>query len=288
MSEYKCNLCGSTEARTLYKIDRFDEDFTVVKCKGCGMMSQFPQLKQDFYDEGYYQGFNSYSYVDERGDKVIREVEDRRRIENIKKFLYGNTLLDIGCSFGSLISHAEEDGIKACGIDISPHIAKYAIRNDIQISHGDACDKIEGNYSVITMIEVLEHLTDPSKALRNCYNALFSMGLLVIQTSNMDSLVRRLEGKNSRYLLPGHTHYFSIRTLKMMLDKNGFEIEKIYYGHETGFVPALIRKMLTNMQRKKRNDWWCFAYTLIAHILSKIHLRTLAVHNGAVIYARRK
>jgi len=291
LNMFKCNVCDyDKRPEYLYKIDRFDDLFHIVKCPRCRLIYQHPQLEQNHYDEGYYKGKNTYSYVDEREDMVIRDIENDRRVQNIKKFLDTGErrpdLLDIGCSFGALTRSAIRNGFNALGVDTSPYISTLRKNDPIfqsrDIEHGPI-----GQFDAITMVETVEHLTNPRVTLLHCHQSLRKDGMLVLQTTNMDSTVRKQEGINSGYILPGHTYYFSVRTITKLLKRTGFKVEKIYYGHETGLVTALIRKMLTNLKRHKFNDWQCFAYTLCTHILSKLHLGHLAVHNGMVVYARR-
>lgn len=291
----KCNLCGGGNFYPKYEIRKFAHVIPIVQCDDCGLIFQYPQYEhqQELYNEGYYKGRNEYSYIDEREDKFLRDIENERRIKNLLSFVASDflsashfSLLDVGSSFGSLVEKACELSIDAHGLDISD----YATRNSEKTLCGDVCDFVVGSYDMITMIETIEHLIDPFKALENCYNAINYGGILLVQTTNMDSLVRWYEGSNSRYFLPGHLFYFSKKTLTAMLEKVGFKVIQIYHGHETGLIPALVRKSICNMNRCKRYnlpDWLVLLYTMIVHLFSKIHMGNFAVHNGMVVIARK-
>ncbi len=286
----ECNLCRCDTHRVKYHVERVEPAFFVLQCGSCGLLFRWPQPinVKDLYNKGYYEGTNKYSYIDEREDKFLRDIENKRRIKNLKTFFPKGkelSLLDIGCSFGALVEAAKKQYIDAYGIDISDYVRLQATNN--RLLQGDVCEGISGRYDMITMVEVLEHLQDPSKALMNCYKALVNDGILLIQTTNMDSIVRKFEGKKSRYFLPGHLYYFSLKTLTQLLEKHNFKIEKVYYGHETGLIPALIRKSITNLGRLKLPDWLVFLYTFVAHLCSKIHVGNIAIHNGMVIVARK-
>ena len=287
----QCNLCGAYEMCSKYEISGYKYPLKIVECRKCGLIWQFDQQDaNELYNEGYYSGSNEYSYIDEREDKFLRDIESRRRIRNLVSYLKPATnrawkLLDVGSSFGNLVDNARNMGINATGMDVSEYVTKSSKNGVI---YGDVCVSIDEKYDAITMVEVIEHLSNPKKALKNCYNALEDNGLLLIQTTNMDSLVRRFEGEHSRYYLPGHLFYFSKKTLTAMLKQQGFKIVKIYYGHETGFLPAIFRRSFANLKRYKRHDWMIMAYTTVLYWLSKIHIGNFAVHNGMVIIAKKE
>ncbi len=284
----RCNLCGYCLHRVKYHIK--NGDFNILECFNCGVLFRWPHPTniKELYNKGYYKGTDKYSYIDEREDKFLRDIENERRISNLKTFFPVDkelSLLDVGCSFGALVDGATSQGIDAYGIDISDYVRLQACHS--RLLQGDICEGVNGRYSIITMIEVIEHLKDPSKALNNCYNSLENDGILLIQTTNMDSLSRKSEGGNSRYFLPGHLFYFSLRTLTRLLKKHNFKIEKVYYGHETGLIPALVRKSIANIGRLNLPDWFVAFYTLVVHLCSKIHVGSIAVHNGMVVVARK-
>lgn len=287
----KCNLCESLGTQRLkHCIINESWGFFVDECSKCKLISRLliPEDTKNLYSEGYYTGTSKYSYIDEREDKFLRDIENDRRINNLMSFFNDGerlSLLDVGCSFGALVDSALTNGVEAEGIDISEYL-KYQ-SNKKRLRQGDVCEGISGKYDIITMVEVIEHLIDPSKAMNNCYNALNSGGIILIQTTNMDSLVRRFEGSKSRYFLPGHLFYFSLKTLTLLLEKHNFKIEKVYFGHETGLIPALIRKYITNLGRFNLPDFLIALYTFVVHLLSKIRIGNLAVHNGMVVIARK-
>jgi len=295
MTRNKCISCLSYNVERKYRITRFLRPFEIVHCRNCGLIWKHDTNVdiEDLYNEGYYRGGNEYSYIDEREDKFLREIELTRRIQNLIKFMPSKTvtrhsLLDIGCSFGALVDKAVSFDIQAKGYDISEYAINEGKAKGSNVELCDAQEKIVGKYSAITMIEVIEHLENPRKVIKNCFDALNDKGVLLIQTTNMDSIVRRVEGASSRYILPGHIYYFSKKNLTSLLNDIGFDIVKIYYGHETGFIPAIIRKSVANMVRFNKPDYLVLMYTIIAHLLSKLHIGNIAMHNGMVIIARKR
>ena len=88
----------------------------------------------------------------------------------------------------------------------------------------DTADLPEAHFDVVTMWDVIEHLTDPRGALEQVYRLLKSRGLLVVHTIDIDSLFARLMGARWPWLMEMHIYYFSRRTLRAILKKCGFEV----------------------------------------------------------------
>jgi len=136
--------------------------------------------------------------------------------------------LDVGCAYGILVNYAFSHGIDSYGIDISDYaIAEGkklfpAIANRL---HVGSCYNImnifeEHSFDVVSLIELLEHLDNPIKALIAASKALKCNGFLLISTPtkkfgwDMDS-----------------THV-SIKPLKIwvqVLRQLGFSVKAPYY-----------------------------------------------------------
>jgi SAM-dependent methyltransferase len=253
------------------------------------VLFQYPIPRENFYNEDYYSGKAEYSYIDEREDKIIRDIELPRRLNIIIKTLLRDIddlrlngklrLLDIGSAYGVFVQFANKVGFEAVGYDTSQ--VSTGIKKDVCV------EPIDGKFHVVTLIETIEHMTDPVSALKHIHDGMYDRGILVIQTANFNSWVRKLEGKNSKYFLPGHIFYFNKKVLCEQLEKIGFEIIKVYHSHETGFIPAIIRKLITNRGRHSGSDLKIFIITLILHLLSKLNIG-LPVNGGMVLYARSR
>jgi SAM-dependent methyltransferase len=105
----------------------------------------------------------------------------------------------------------------------------------------DTADLPEAHFDVVTMWDVIEHLTDPRGALERAHRLLRSPepsarvsgrgpaegqpgGLVVVHTIDIDSLFARLMGARWPWLMEMHVYYFSRRTLRAMLERCGFEV----------------------------------------------------------------
>jgi SAM-dependent methyltransferase len=82
----------------------------------------------------------------------------------------------------------------------------------------------EAHFDVVTMWDVIEHLTDPRAALELAHRLLRPDGLLVIHTIDIESPFARLMGARWPWLMEMHLTYFSRRTLREMLETCGFRV----------------------------------------------------------------
>lgn len=291
--EQTCNLCGSKHSEHLHRISRFKKSFAVHRCTDCGLifMKPMPTDRQiaEMYSREYFEGSGrsgAFTYTDERKNRRGYLAVNRARIKKISRYAPPpGEFLDVGASFGALLDAAAESGYRTTGMDLShyaiehlktsPHTALYGSPGEAELP--------EKHYRAVTMIEVIEHLKDPAKALLNIRSAMQDDGVLVIQTANMDGRQAQKAGGDYHYYLPGHLHYFSRNTLSELLCSCGFDVLKVYYPCEFGLLPKL-RKSRGDFHSLK--DYLRWFKTAAYHLRSKIHFRDFALTSGMVVYAK--
>jgi len=276
LEHVNCNLCGSGENRKLFEKD----GFTVVECRNCSLVYLNPMPKDDYienlYDEDYYtgRGFDRYNELLNkhlrRDSKIISRWFARFKLI---EFAYGRKgkILDMGCAFGDFLKIAKDNDWDTYGIEISSFPCESLVENfgkehisRLPIDKGFDFEK--SSFDVVTMTEVIEHLRDHDKAIKNAYSLLKEGGMFVVQTSDITSGKARRLCSSWKYILPpGHLYYFSKKTLRTLLEKNGFEIVKFFQGGETGSIKILKKLGLVKKETLKMNG---FARALYRIILS--------------------
>jgi SAM-dependent methyltransferase len=93
----------------------------------------------------------------------------------------------------------------------------------------------------------IEHLYDPEFFLRECHRVLTDTGILILSTPNIASLTSRLRmlfGHEPKFYTSalswefgGHIRVFSSRTLRQLLEENGFAIEEMT-SNLVSFIPT--------------------------------------------------
>ena len=217
-----CPLCQN-ESQFLYNIDRNEgEPFSIYICRTCAFQFRYPLPTEEetraMYDQGYYEGTNSYTYEDERKALKYYDKVWRSRLKTLKRHLGTHSqkpvFLDVGCSFGGFAESAHRQGFQSFGVEISDFAREQAARFAPHVSvYRDLCETglSTASVDIITMVEVIEHVADPKTMIRDLVDLLKPGGILMIQTANMDSRQAKDAGKDYHYYLPGHYSYFSRR-----------------------------------------------------------------------------
>jgi len=103
--------------------------------------------------------------------------------------LDGKSALDVGCGAGLLAEPLARLGAKVIGVDASPeviavargHAATMGLAIDYRVGDVQA---LEGQFDLVTAMEVIEHVADPAAFLKALAKRLASGGLLVMSTPN--------------------------------------------------------------------------------------------------------
>jgi len=149
------------------------------------------------------------------------------KLSETKKLVKGNRLLEIGTGAGELTSVAKELLFDIIGIEIRPVYAKnVSERLNIPIYSIDFMDfETDDLFDIIILGDVLEHVPNPIKMLEKVYNVLNKEGVVWISTPNFESAFSYImRDKDPMWRVCEHLNYFSYRSLKMILEKIGFNI----------------------------------------------------------------
>jgi len=236
--ELRCKLCGSRrnkivrqvvssaeQKKDAYKITDHGTDISLrlVKCEDCGLIyaadsieeNQILPIYEDMEDELYLQ--------EEEGRRLSAKLL-LSKINRIKKH---GRLLDIGCATGFLLDEARRINYAVEGVELSRWATRIAKEKFGLKVHQGSILKIDfptNYFDVIVMTDVIEHLSDPLKALTKIRRILKTGGLLYINTPDITSFFSRILGAKWWGLKELHLVYFSKKTIKDLLERAGFMI----------------------------------------------------------------
>ena len=205
------------------------------------------------------------------------------RVKQVLRLFHGReigTALDIGCADGAFLGQLRAS--RKYGIDIAPNRHRPPDVHVVSLDVAAEPLPFEGDYfDVVYAGEILEHLLDTERFLREVARVLKPTGLFVLTTPNLCSLknlYRWLRGrqlawvdyKNGQF---GHLRYFSPESIRDLLAEAGFVVERVCSsGIEVGaHVPWLA--WLSPITQ------WIFAHSLRGNCLI-LAARKRAAGNG--------
>jgi 2-polyprenyl-6-hydroxyphenyl methylase/3-demethylubiquinone-9 3-methyltransferase len=154
-----------------------------------GEVEQFGKLAGDWWDPD-----GASAMLHKLGPVRLKYIRDRidqhwQIDEHSRRPLEGKTALDVGCGAGLLAEPLARLGARVTGIDAAPevivaardHAASMGLEIDYRVS---AVEKTDGQFDLVTSMEVIEHVADPAAFVKSLGRRLAPDGLLILSTPN--------------------------------------------------------------------------------------------------------
>lgn len=225
----RCVLCNADMVKRYERIPSYnlatDELFDLFHCKSCDLysVSEPHKLISTYY---------GYKYDIDKSRKGISRVLFSMWVRSMVKMLQRNgvtlseqsRIVDIGCGSGSLMIALRELGFRnVTGVDMSPEMVKRVEKMGFQVDVAAAEQwKVPEIFDLA--VANIEHYCDPVAAARNIFLALKPGGVLSGEIPNADSIGFKIMRKNwGPIAAPVHRNLFTPKSLRVLLDKVGFE-----------------------------------------------------------------
>lgn len=229
-----CPICEQWNVDE-YLIRNFrNKKIILKKCRNDGLVINSCWEEEESKEHSYQRYVASFG-----GYKKLYNYA-QRRIALVSKFLdlKKTNLLDVGCSYGVVISQFKRQGCSVSGLDLNEDAINYA-RTELNLDgarYGALKDVSfpESCFDVVTLWHVLEHIPDINSFLAQTKEILKLEGRLFVAVPNMHSIMSKLCKDKWGWIFPWHIWYFNKNTLEKILDKNGFQLE--WVGSNKGDV----------------------------------------------------
>ena len=190
----------------------------------------------------------------------------------------GGGLLDVGCGAGSVADLARASFQRVCGCDLSVHALRHARQRGMAVACVDLNAGVlpyrDSSFDCVTCLEVIEHVVDPLRLLKELRRVLRPHGQLVITTPNVryfrNILKLVLEGRFPHTTTDtfvwggGHLHYFTRTDLAQLLGEAGFAHWQ-FVVNEKQFARSWKRRLLVKVLGSHRfGEWFCGGITASA------------------------
>ena len=216
-----CPICESDKRQLGIEIN---QEIKIYECRSCSLayVDPFPIDSSDIYEKKYFKK-SLVSYDKLREYRINRFGLERLKL--IKKYITSGSILDIGCGVGWFLEAAKKDGFKVYGQEVSSDLADYTKNSlNIKVFENDVCE-IDLKFDVITMFDLIEHVSNPLKLVRDCKQLLNPGGIILAFTPNYDSLGIAEMGKDSSLVCPpAHLTYFTKKSVTELAKKEDMNL----------------------------------------------------------------
>jgi len=228
-----CPLCGHQVSQVLLE---WESRYQLRECTSCGAAS--PNIDFEDADDHLSTVYESEEYSSKFMREIHKQFEYRKKTFGKKRYEYvlgkfdkrnKPKVLDVGCGAGYFLSVLNDYSIEYKGLEVSRHLVEYC--RDVQKLNVDNArleDEEDESYDVITMFDVLEHLTHPIQTMVDVNKKLAKNGICIAYTPNIHSFGYELMGAKQNTLLPfEHLCFYSENSFSYLAEKTGFRIKSI-------------------------------------------------------------
>lgn len=256
MRAYPCLICESDICDTVYSLrrdpylERLGLDniqVSKVMCRDCGLVYSRPR-----FDEAELKHlYETFRNTELPSDDHLwwKEQQAQKDFEWVQPYLPPcGSVLEIGCSEGSLLRQFQRRGWDTCGIEPSSFAGFGRTRFGLDIRQAifEEANLPDRSFDLVAALRVLEHLANPRAFLSRVDILLKAEGLLYLEVPN----VWRPRNHLSEFVGAQHLWLFSRETLILFLEQTGFE--SVALADYTSGLRALLKRKERGVPISKR------------------------------------
>ena len=231
-----CPICKSNNHKKLGKINNCNSEdlsgvFNLIECLSCEhrYLSKFPKEK---YLETLYKKNSNYVFGHSKSEVLHKKKFIKYKFENQNSYKEHwvfnfinldkkDNYLEIGPGLCNLYKSFYDKKWTCEGIELQKWIKAPGIKHNLkQIS--------SKKNNVIVMFDVLEHVIDPINFLNKISKKHKKNGKLFLTFPNASSYKSKILKTEWQMISPlAHLNFFSIKSAKILLKKNGYQVEFI-------------------------------------------------------------
>lgn len=285
-----CPICDSQRLRGFFVVTQEiggGREMKLFSCEKCGIIfaSDYRLSRNGIYGEDYAP----WSKKDKEEEKMISQAKKtafRNQIEQLPRDVLRKKgkALDVGTGAGYLLEILKEFGFDVSGTEVSTYwkeTVEKKFPNRVFLGELETANFENEFFDLVLLTDVLEHLSDPKKTLREVGRILKPGGYLFLTSPNSDSVTRKLLGKKWFQYKYEHLFYFNRKSLNWLLCENNLRLVKFknnwkkfsfnyyyYYFQKYSFfgIEKLIKTFFRLVLGRARNV--CFSNPITGEFLA--------------------
>lgn len=219
----RCLACGAEEPRATLEQDLY----RYAVCGLCGTASLETGWDHADYGAGYFTHGASHGYYDYERDKRLHLETAGMRLDALAAVVSSpESIVDVGAALGYTLEVARRRGLEALAVEHSEYAAGRLAELGYTV-HPNLGALPPASTGAVLLGQVLEHMPQPDRALREAFDALRPGGGLFVETWDFASpTARRFGTKWQQISPPSVVHLFTAEGLRRLLERTGFtEVE---------------------------------------------------------------
>jgi len=224
--------------------------YRIVRCNRCGLVRSDPAA-----DQATLSGLYERSTFDYGSEVPNLRRTYARYLAKAQAGALGRSYLEIGCGNGFMLEEALARGYETVrGVEPSRgavEAASPSIRDRIVVDIMRPGLFGPGEFDTACMFQVFDHLPQPGALLDQIHTVLTRRGVLLCFNHNVNALSARVLGERSPIVDIEHCYLYSPETMKLMLERHGFEVMEVGPASNTLSLRHLLH-LLPGPPRMKR------------------------------------
>ncbi|MBE5228490.1 MAG: class I SAM-dependent methyltransferase [Microcystis aeruginosa PMC 728.11] len=219
-----CQLCDSDRSRLAF----VKNGYAHFACCDCGSLYVYPRPSSaellEFYrlEQGNHLSQSCWQESHKHSWDLWKHT-----LQVARNKAGSGRLLDIGCGSGEFLRFAQKMGWSDVeGIEVIPEIADIAGQlTGAKIYTSDFLETplAENSYAVITLWDVIEHLSNVPMVLERIFSLLKPGGIVIIGTVNQQGIsMRFFKEKSLTVMPPEHLTFFTSKGMRQALKNQHF------------------------------------------------------------------
>lgn len=244
-----CGVCNSNQWQKYasgkdYEYHVTEDEFQMVECQVCGNIYLNPRPSKEELSRIYPPNYYAYNYDAVINPLAIRAKDwlDRTKVKQWLNHVTSNRdsirFLDVGCGNGRYLKMMHQLGVpknQIYGIEMNQANIEHICTQGFQGYYG-TLENLENqlsneSFDLIVIIQVLEHLDNPSEVIKSLTRLLSKGGILIVETPNTNSLDLKLFRHRywGGYHFPRHWNLLNEQTLRRLATEQNLEVKSFKF-----------------------------------------------------------